>query len=588
MKSIFPSLLLAACLPLHAEEFFPKPGWTDKPNPLASPDAVPGGELTAFGFQSPKSFNYYLDNNSFSADLFSALYESLLTLNPLSPDYEPGLAQKWSISDDKRTFTFWMNPKARWSDGRPVTSADVKWTFDTIMNPANLTGPHKVALEKFTSPVVVDDHCIRFTTTEVHWRNLGAVGSLQILPLHVFEKQDFNKVNFEFPVVSGPYRLGTIREGISVTLERRADWWNRNAAASRGTANFQTLKFKFFESQETAFEAFKKGELDLFPIYMARLWMNETSGDKFSRNWIIRQKISNYDPIGFQGFAMNMRRPPFDDVRVRKALCHLVNRERMNATLMYNQYFLHRSYFEDLYDAAHPCPNPLTAFDKEQARRLLAEAGWKANPATGLLEKNGRPFRIRFLERETSAGKFLSIVAEDLRDVGIEMQIDSKDQAAWTRDMDEFNFDITWAAFGSSLFKDPEGMWSSREADRKCGTNISGFKDKTVDELIERQKPMFDVAARHALCREIDRIVFNQYPYILLWNINYKRLVYWNKFGTPPTILGKFNNESGAYWYWWYDEDAAADLKEAMKKNLPLPRHPAEVGFDTAFTTPAK
>ncbi|MEI6786960.1 MAG: extracellular solute-binding protein [bacterium] len=588
MKPVLLCLLLATVLPNYAEECFPKPGWTDKPNPLASPDAVPGGELSTFGFQFPKSFNPYLDNNSFSADLFSMLYESLLSLNPLSPDYEPGLAEKWSISDDKRTFTFWLNPKATWSDGRPVTAADVKWTFDAIMNPANLTGPHKVALEKFSSPVVVDDRCIRFTTTEVHWRNLGAVGSLQILPRHAFEKLDFNKINFEFPVVSGPYRMGTVREGLSVTLERRADWWNRNSASSRGIANFQTLKYKFYDSQETAFEAFRKGEFDLFPIYMARLWMNETSGEKFSNNWIIRQKISNYDPIGFQGFAMNMRRPPFDDVRVRKALCHLVNRERMNATLMYNQYFLHRSYVEDLYDAGHPCPNPLTAFDKDQARKLLAEAGWKANPATGLLEKDGHPFRFRFLEREASSGKFLSIVAEDLRDAGIDMQIDSKDQAAWTRDMDEFNFDMTWAAFGSSLFKDPEGPWSSREADRKMSSNISGFKDSTVDALIEKQKPMFDVAARHALCRDIDRIVFAQYPYALLWNINYKRLVYWNKFGTPPTVLGKYNNESGAPWYWWYDEDAAADLKDAMKQNRPLLKRSAEVTFDTAFTAPLK
>jgi len=567
----------------NAVEVFPKPGWRETPNPFASPEAVTGGELTACGFQYPKSFNYYLDNNSFSADLFGALYESLLSLNPASPDYEPGLAEKWSISDDQRTFTFWLNPKARWSDGLPVTAADVKWTFDALVNPDNLTGAHKVALEKFKTPVIINDHCLCFTTTEVHWRNLGAVGGLLVLPKHAFETLDFNKINFEFPVVSGPYRLALIKEGISATLARRADWWNRNAPSSRGFANFQTLRFKFFESQETAFEAFKKGDLDLFPVYTARLWINETGGDKFAKNWIVKQKVSNYEPIGFQGLAMNMRRPPFDDVRVRKALCHVINRDRMNSTLMYNQYFLHRSYYEDLYDSAHPCPNPLTAYNKEEARRLLAESGWKANPATGLLEKNGHPFRIRFLERESGVGKFLTIIAEDLKDVGIDMQIDSKDQAAWTRDMDEFNFDMTWAAFSSSLFKDPEGPWSSREADRKMGTNITGFKDKRVDDLIEKQKTIFDVATRHGICREIDRIVFENYPYALLWNIRYRRLVYWNKFGTPPTILGKYNNENGAYWYWWVDPDSAADLKDAMQKNLPLPRRPAEVNFDAVF-----
>jgi microcin C transport system substrate-binding protein len=578
--AIAAAVVLLGALAVAAEETFPKPGWADRPNPVASPDAVPGGELCVFAGQYPKSFNYYLDNNSFSAELFGALYETLLNLNPLSPDYEPGLAERWSISDDKRTFTFWLNPKALWSDGRPITAADVKWTFDAVMDPANMTGPHKVALEKFDSPAVVDERCVRFTTREVHWRNLGAVGGFQILPRHVFGTGDFNRLNFEFPVVSGPYRLAAVREGIHATLERRPDAWSRSLAAMRGVGNFQTLKFKFFAEQENAFEAFKKGEIDLFAVYMARLWVNETQGDRFSRNWIVRQKVINYEPIGFQGFAMNLRRPPFDDARVRRALGLLLNRERMNATLMYNQYFLHRSYYEDLYDPRHPCPHAAVAFDQEQARRLLAEAGWKANPRTGLLEKDGKPFRFRFLERDAASGKFIAIFAEDLRDVGIEMVIDQKDWAAWTRDMDDFNFDMTWAAWGAGLFKDPEGMWSSREADRKGGTNITGFKDPRVDALIERQKSLFDVEARHAICREIDGIVYAAHPYILLWNINYKRLLYWNKFGAPATVLGKYGNESGAYWYWWHDPDAEAELKDAMRRGLPLPARPAEVAFD--------
>jgi microcin C transport system substrate-binding protein len=567
----------------RADEMFPKPDWSDKPNPLASPDAVVGGEMCIFAGQYPKSFNFYLDNNGFSAELFGAMYESLLGMHPLTAEYEPGLAEKWSISDDKRTFTFWINPKAKWSDGKPVTAQDVQWTYDAIMNPTNLTGPHKVALESFDRPEAVSDREIRFHAKEVHWRNLGAAGSLQILPRHAYSGKDFNKINFEFPVVSGLYRLGEVKEGIYATLERRSDWWNRDAKSTRGTGNFQTLKFKFFAEQENAFEAFKKGEIDLFAVYMARIWIKETGGDKFDRNWIVKQKVYNYSPIGFQGFAMNMRRPPFDDVNVRRALGLLLNRDRMNSTIMYNQYFMHRSYYEDLYTATNPCPNPLVAFDKEQARKLLAAAGWKANPETGFLEKNGRRFAFRFLNRDTSSEKFLSIFAEDLKDVGIEMKIDQKDWASWAKDMDEFNYDMTWAAWGAGIFKDPEGMWASKEADRKGGTNINGFKDKRVDELIEQQKPLFDVGARHAICRQIDKLVYDQYPYILLWNINYTRLLYWNKFGTPKTVLAKYSGESSAYWYWWYDQDSAADLKTAMKNGTALPQKKPEVRFDEEF-----
>lgn len=578
--------LIGLILPLlaAAEENFPKPGWVDAPSPLASADAVPGGELCVFAGQYPKSFNYYLDNNTFSAELFGALYESLINMNPVTLEYEPGLAESWTLSDDRKTFTFRLSPRARWSDGNPITAADVKWTFDALMNPANMTGPHKVALEVFASPEIVDPRCIRFTAREVHWRNLGAAGGFQILPQHTYASNDFNKINVAFPVVSGPYRLGAISDGTYVTLERRADWWNRQAPSARGYGNFQTIKFRFYAEQENAFEAFKKGDIDLFAVYMARLWVNETSGDRFDRHWIVKQKVFNYDPIGFQGFAMNLRRPVFRDVRVRKALGHLLNRDRMNSTLMYNQYFLHRSYFEDLYSKDIPCPNEASDFNKDKARALLAEAGWKANPKTGWLEKDGQRLTFRFLNRDASSEKFLAVFGEDLKDVGIELAIDQKDWAAWARDMDEFNYDMTWAAWSSSVFKDPEGMWSSKEADRKGGTNITGFKDKEVDALIEKQKSVFDVTARHAICRDIDAIVYRQYPYILLWNINYTRLLYWNKFGTPRTVLSKYGNESSAYWYWWYDADAADELKDAMKAKRALPAPRPEVWFDREFS----
>ena len=133
---------------------------------------------------------------------------------------------------------------------------------------------------------------------------------------------------------------------------------------------------------------------------------------------------------------------------------------------MHNQYFLHKSYYEDLYDREHPNPNALILFDKEAARHLLKEAGWEANPKTGILEKEGKSFLIKFLTRSASSDKFLVIYKEDLKDVGIDLIIDKKDWAAWARDMDEYNYDMTWAAWGAGIWKDPESMWHSKEANR--------------------------------------------------------------------------------------------------------------------------
>ena len=562
-----------------AEEVFPREGWTEAPNPLASEFAEKGGMLVDYAGPYPKSFNYYLDQNTLSAELFGMLYETLLAQHPLTLEFEPLLADRCTLGDDRKTFTFHMNPLAKWSDGRSVTAEDVRWTFEAVLDPKNLTGPHKIDLERFYPPEVLDEATIRFVAKEEHWKNLLALAGLQVLPRHAFAGKDFNLQNFEFPVVSGPYRLGRLQEGVQVVLERRPDWWAGDLPRFRNVANFDRLGFRFYEDPDNAFEAFKKGELDLFPVRTAHVWANQTGGEKYVRNWIAKQEIENRNPVGFQGLALNLRRPPLDDPRVRLALAHLYHREKMNATLMHDAYFLHRSYYEDLYDAAHPCPHAPVPFDPARARALLAEAGWTADPATGRLTKDGQPLRLRYLSRGGGDDKFTAIFQEDLKDVGIELVVDKKDWAAWAKDMDTYNFDLTWAAWSAGLFKDPESMWSSLEADRPSGQNLAGFRNAEVDELIAAQRTELDVQKRHETVRRIDAILVREIPYVLLWNLNYTRLLWWNKFGMPDAPLGKHGDERAAHTYWWQDPDASADLAHAMATGRALPSRPVRVVY---------
>ncbi|MBU4102061.1 MAG: ABC transporter substrate-binding protein, partial [Proteobacteria bacterium] len=130
MKKIIFVLLLFTVTSAFADEMFPKNGWTDMPDPIASRNAVAGGEISIFAGQYPKSLNYYIDNNVLSAEIFGALYETLLSINPVTLEYEPGLAEKWVIADDKKTFTFYIDKRARWSDSLPITAYDVKWTYE--------------------------------------------------------------------------------------------------------------------------------------------------------------------------------------------------------------------------------------------------------------------------------------------------------------------------------------------------------------------------------------------------------------------------------------------------------------------------
>ncbi len=558
--------LLSALWQLSAAEHFPAPDWQDKPNPIACPHARPGGILRFAAFQPPKSLNYYIDSNTYTRQIFGLMYESLLWVDPITTEFTPGLAHRWSISADKLSFTFELDPAAHWSDGKPVTAEDVKWTFDQVMDPSHATGASKVSLGKFDSPEILGPRTIRFRAKQSHWRNLLSAGNFEIMPKHAFENQDFNKLDLDDPIVSGPYVLSAIKEQIEVRLARRWDWWAGKRPSVQNTMNFDTIIFR----------------------YAARIWANETIGERFDKNWIVKRLVRNHDPISFQGFAMNMRRPPFNDLKVRQAMAHLVDRETMNRTMMYNSYFLHRSYFEDLYTQDHPCTNTFYNFDIPKAKELLQEAGYTPNPQTGILERDGQPLAFKFLTRDGSSEKFLAMVNSALRQVGISMTIERKDFAAWMRDMDAYNFDITWASWGGTIFRDPEDMWHSREADRPSGNNVTGFKDPVVDELIERQKNTFNITERNEILRQIDARLTAAVPYVLLWNIDSTRLLYWDTFGTPETVLSKFGDERSLIGYWWYDPDSAAELKAAVEDGAMLPHRPVNVDFDTIFNQLAR
>ncbi len=555
-------------------EMFPVSGWQDLPDPLASEDATPGGAITFHLSQEPSSFNNYLDSFNSTRLLFEMMYESLLKLDSVTIDDRPNLASKWSISADKKTFTFWIDPRARWSDGRPVTAHDVKATFDAIMASPR-TAP------RVCSPALRRRWCRRTHRLHCETGPLAnrAASALCHLPSTCWTTPN-RRPSLQVSVTSAPIASASAKRAIH-HHDKRQDWWQHDLPRQRNKYNFDSIKFKFFAQRTNALEAFKKGEIDIYAVYTSRIWWRRYAA-KFEKT--DRQATHlNRRPQGFQGFVLNMRREPYTDARVRRALGHLLDREKMNRLLMYNVYQMQRSYFGDLFTADHPTPNPYVDYNVDKARTLLQEAGWAVNPKTGKLEKDGVPFVIHFLGRSASFNRFLAIYSEGLKQVGIDLKIDMKDLAAWAKDVDAFNFDMTLQNWGAALKRDPEQLWSSAEADRKTSSNIPGFKHPRVDALIEQQRTIFDVNKRNEIYREIDGLIFQEYPYLLLWNADHVRLLYWNKFGTPDWVLDKYYNEYAALKYWWLDEDARDDLEAAQADGESLPRKPLDVKFDVLF-----
>ncbi len=544
-------------------------------DPIAAKDARTCGVINLWGSSMPKSLNYWEDPNSFTGEVAGLLFEPLVVLHSTQDRPVGALASQWETSPDGKTYTFKLNPKAKWSDGKPVTAYDVQFYYDVIMNPKHLTPIFKVGLSRFDRPVVMDSLTVAITAKQAHWENFWEAASMMAFPRHIWQGKNFDEVRFEFPVVSGPYRIKELQKDRHLQLERRADWWGRSKAYNYGKYNFQGIRYRFMEDRNKALEALKKGDFDAYPIYTASIWVKQTDFDAVQKNWVVKQRIFNKEPIGFQGLAINLRQPQFQDIRVRQALAMLLNRELMNDKYMYNQYFLLNSFVPDLYPGNQNPLAPKFIYQPDSARALLAAAGYQAN-AQGLLAKNGKVLSITFLTPSEDM-RHLTLYAEDLKAVGIDAKIEKMAYSQLQKRLDEFDFDMYWSSWGASRLRNPESAWISRTADEKASNNLPGVKDKLVDSLIVAQKTEMDLAKRNEINIAIDNRLTAIIPYVLLWQADNHRILYWNRFGHPKSVFDKFGREESILAYWWVDPAKDQALSQAKSAGTALPKESLDV-----------
>jgi microcin C transport system substrate-binding protein len=548
-------------------------------DPIASPEAKPCGTLNLWGSSMPKSLNYWTDLNSFSAEIMGLLYESLLGLHSTKNEFISGLARSWSVSEDGMEFTFVIDSLAKWSDGEPITAQDVQFYYDVIMNPQNMTSVFRVGLSRLERPEIVDTHTLRVKAKQAHWGNFREASGLMAFPKKHWEGKDFNSIRFEFPVVSGPYSLEDVKKDRYVQLARRSDWWGWSRAYNQGKYNFMKVRYRFISDQIKALEGLKKGDLDALPVYTSAIWMKQTHFDAVKKNWIVRQSVYNKEPIGFQGMAINMRKPMFKDLKVRKALAHLLNRELLNEKYMYNQYFLQNSYYPDLYEGNQNPNAEMLLFDPDKARALLKEAGWIVNEK-GVLSKGDSIFSISFITSMEDI-RHLTRYQEDLKSVGIQVQIEKMSWSTIRQRLDHFDFDLYWINWGAGRMRDPEASWHSATAQNPGTNNLAGVEDSYIDSLIEVQKTEMDLEKRNEILKQIDTRLQDILPYVLMWNADHKRILYWNQYGTPASVFDKYNREESILTYWWYDAVKAKALQEARAKDKALSAYEAKVYWNS-------
>jgi microcin C transport system substrate-binding protein len=541
---------------------------------LSDPRAVKGGQFVQATSSFPATFRYTGVNGSTVTNyvINSLVYETLLELNPTTLESMPALATHWQILPDKMTFRFRIDPNARWSDGQPVVAEDVvaTWKLETDKN---IQDPfHNALYGEFEQPVAESKYIVRVKSKQPKWLNfLQFSQSMMIYPAHILKNVDgaafIRDWNFKMMPGSGPYVVNEsdIEKGKSFTLRRRPDYWGAKIRRNVGKFNFDQLRFVIVRDDNLEYEMVKRGDLDNFIVSRAQMWVQELEYDTIQRGLLQKRKVYNHQPQAIGGFAFNTRREPFNDIRVRKALYYLFNRDLMLEKMMFSQYEPMNSHFPgSIYENPN---NEKVHYNPQKAVQLLAEAGWKDRDSQGRLTKNGKPLTLELLHYAPTYGRFFTVFQEDLRKVGIALNLREVTAETAFQLKDQQKFDMICMFYGGgSPWPVPRQFYHSSQ-DVIGGDNLTGFRSPKLDELVEQYDREFDLQKRIALMRELDTIVSAESHWILLWHSNYSRYLYWNKFGQPPGYTSRILEREvyDPIVYWWVDPAKARRLEEARR-----------------------
>ncbi|MFC1504441.1 extracellular solute-binding protein [Spirochaetota bacterium] len=543
-----------------------------------SPDAIKGGTINIGMEQFPKSLNYLVNNEVTTSMIYYKLYESLLIVDETTLDFIPCLAEKYEVSEDKLDFKFYIDKRARWADGKNVTVHDVIFTYNTIMNPSNLTAVQRVGLSKFHPPQAIDDYTVVFKAKKTHWRNLLEAGLQSIIPEHLYKGKNFNKAfNYKLPPGSGPYTITKLVNSQYITLERRKDYWAEKLPWNFGRNNFNKIKFKSFMTQDQILSHIKKGSLDVMKV-TTDYWYNDLNILAVEKNWLRKKKVINFQARGIYGMCLNTRRKVLSDSRVRKALQYALNRKEMIDKLLFGEPIPHNTYWPYLFEGNDY--NEKIKYDIKKSRQLLNDAGWVSTDKEGFLVKDGLWLEFEVIYGSDRHEKYLTIFKEDLKNIGIKLNLNLVSGSVWGKKLDEFDFDGVMIGWYGSIFSDPTQLWHSKEADVKQGNNYPGLKIKSIDMIITNFAMAYKHQKRVQMLKEADKILYKKHPYILFWGSPEQKIAYWDKFGKPPTYYSKYGRESEVLSYWWYDPQKADKLKKAVKNNESLPNEEENIFYN--------
>ena len=557
-----------------------------------NPQAPKGGTMRLSAIGTFDTLNPFVIKGVPAAGI-RQIFDTLSTAAEDEPASEYGLvAQSIEKAPDKLSVLYTLRPEAKFHDGTPMTPDDVVWTFETLR--AKGQPMYRSYYGDVSKVEKEGERGVRFTFKTTQNRELPQIlGQMPVLSKKYWSGRDFEKTTLDPPVGSGPYKIEKLDPGRSITYRRVADYWGANVPVDKGRFNVDTIRYDYYRDATVALEAFKAGQYDLRLENSSKDWATGYNSPALRDGSIKKEEIPNQLPSGMQGFGYNLRRPLFQDPRVREALAYAFDFEWSNKNLFYGAYTRTRSYFDNSELAATGVPKgeelkilepfrgqiPDAIFTTEydppkydgsgnireglrKALKLLKEAGWTFKGEKLVNDKTGEPFEFEFLLDNPQFERIVLPFVDNLKRMGITARVRTVDTAQYQRRMETFDFDMTVVLFGESLSPGNEQReyFGSKAADQQGSGNLLGVKNKVVDQLIEELIQAPDRASLVAHTRAYDRVLQYGYYVIPNYHLSAFRVAYWNKF-RRPAVSPKYALGLDT---WWIDP-AAEHTVEAKK-----------------------
>jgi len=440
------------------------------------------------------------------------IFEGLLDYDPDAFELRPFLAESYEVSDDGLEIYFRIRDNVHFSDGHPITADDVIFTYETIKNPrvdAASTANYYKDVERV---VKISDLEVKFIMKKVYFKSLEFVclRDAGILPKHIYEFDDpeeFNK-RVSNPVGSGPYVFEKWDVGRELVLRRNENYWGRKPKLKK-------IVYKFITNDTAAVQSLRSGQIDYMrplPEQFAQL-----SGDKeFTKD--IRCLSYWHPGVGYFWMGWNQDRPFFKDRRVRLAMTHLVNRETICKYLLkVPEAKIPTGPFYIFGPQNDPNIKPWP-YEPEKAKELLDEAGWVDTNGDGIRDKNGLPFRFRYM---IGSGiplheQIAKLLKDEAAKVGIDVIPDPFEWSVFIQRVQDREFDAVNMAWGGGLAGDPYQVWHSSQIGNR-GSNYVGFNNPKADAIIEEARQTLDPDKRNKLYHQLHRIIHEEQPYTFVY-----------------------------------------------------------------------